>query len=109
MGILVPTEVPSFSAALETAREKGAEDAVVRLEPNYEEPREAWPLELAAPKAGGMLLLLGPPERAAMLSDVALSGDLSKTGTPAVTVHGVVIRGRAVLNGSGCALEDCEL
>mmetsp|Transcript_158939 Transcript_158939/g.509879 ORF Transcript_158939/g.509879 Transcript_158939/m.509879 type:complete len:442 (-) Transcript_158939:8-1333(-) len=108
--IKVPIDAPSVAAALELARSRGAQEVVVRLEPDFEEPPEAWPLELEAGAGAGdfrSLEVVGPPERHAVLRDVALS--TSDAEGLKVLLQGVVVRGRATLDGPGCALDDCEV
>lgn len=77
------------------------------MEPGFEEPREAWPLELEASGRVACVEVRGPAGRGAVLRDVSLR---TAPGDPprSVLLQGVQIRGRASLDGEGCALDDCE-
>lgn len=97
--IAVPGTWASIAAALRSL--PVAQKVSVRLAPGFEEPREAWPLELEAPVH---LEIVGPPERDAVLWNV----NLGATDHVSVTLTGVNIRGHVSMAGC-CVLQDCEV
>lgn len=110
--IKVPIEAASIEEALKNARSSQADEVVIHLEPNFEEPREAWPLELESGVGSGSFRVVevcGPASRAATVCDVDLRARGPRGEGPSVALRSVVVRGCATLSGAGCLLEDCEV
>eukprot|EP00405_Crypthecodinium_cohnii_P026194 CAMPEP_0206489366 /NCGR_PEP_ID=MMETSP0324_2-20121206/43182_1 /ASSEMBLY_ACC=CAM_ASM_000836 /TAXON_ID=2866 /ORGANISM="Crypthecodinium cohnii, Strain Seligo" /LENGTH=391 /DNA_ID=CAMNT_0053969001 /DNA_START=34 /DNA_END=1206 /DNA_ORIENTATION=- len=126
--IKIPSEKPSVREALAYAfgRGKGKKSSVdndddddskeedgssdpdlrLRLEADFDEPAEAWPLEIDG-SSWRKLQILGPGNREATLRDLSITCDVTEGHE--VLIRGVTIRGRVALNGLGCRLQDCEV
>lgn len=108
--IEVPEQEASIAEALDKAIKCAASTLVVKLQSDFHEPRDAFPLEIQANTTNPISIeVIGPSEGVATIGDVALTASGPSKSGPSVVLRNVTVRGSTCVNGQGCVIEGCDV